>query len=110
MIGSLGGREEGAQRLLRAAFAFALWMRFPIVQGREFALRKVRSPGILWMHAGQPAAPIGKLQGNRNLARIQVAVGTKDVGGNLPCEFAETGDVYRRTGGITFHLGALLAD
>src|SRR5438094_6906005 len=62
------------------------------------------------MHAGQPTAPIGKLQGNRNLARIEVAVGTKNVGSNLSRDFAETGDVSWRTGGITFHLGAVLAD
>ena len=110
MIGRLGSRQKGAQWLLRAAFAFALWLRFAIVQGCEFALRKLWSPGILGMHAGQPTAPIGKLQGNRNLARIEVAVGTKNVGSNLSRDFAETGDVSWRTGGITFHLGAVLAD
>src|SRR5712692_823088 len=62
------------------------------------------------MHAGQPSAPIGKLQGNRNLAWIEVAVGTKDVGGSLPCKFTEVGNISRMTGGCNVHTGVALAD
>ena len=51
------------------------------------------------MHTGQPAAPIRKLQGDGNLTRVEIAVGAKDVWGNLPYEFTHVGNASWRIRG-----------
>src|ERR1700739_3373465 len=68
---------------------------------------KGASPRGLRMDARQPLVPVGELQSNGNLARTEVAVGTKDLRVNLRREFTKARSI-RRIGGAA-HPAALPA-
>ena len=65
--GKIRGGERGAQGEFRGR-------RIPL---GEFTFLKGGTPSVHGVHLGQPVIPVGQLQGDRDLAHVQVSIGAK---------------------------------